>query len=192
MLASCDVTAAFDAGRQLAERHQRRAEEGDAVEHPIDLANLSERDRDSGWSFRASLVRFAQPEPLRGAVIMEFLRRSEMALHPSAALLADGRAVELARLVGPDCDAERAAEVAAGYRTSFDLDPAIDEHLPLLAAVLILDDLGERLSTWAPTAPSPAPVADVDAALSQVRDRFDDLDVPVETGPPGPRRGRRR
>ncbi|MEM9134491.1 MAG: hypothetical protein AAGE88_19230 [Actinomycetota bacterium] len=186
------MSTVSEAGRQLAERHQQRRKTGPAVERPIDLANLSERERESGWSFRASLVRFAQPEPLRGAVIMEFLRRSELALQPVNALLDDGRAVELARLLGADGDADRARELAAGYRQGLDLDPAVDDHLLLLAAVLILDDLGERLSTWAPTAPAPAPLAAVDAALSQIRDRFDDLEVPVETGPPGPRRGRRR
>lgn len=192
LLASGAVTTAFNAGRDLAEQHRRQASAGPAVEEPIDLANLSERTRASGWSFRASLVRFAQPEPLRGAVIMEFLRRSELALHPLAPLLQDGRAVELARLVGPDGDGHRAAELAHGYREAFDLDPALDAQLPLLAAVLLLDGLGDRLSAWAPTAPAPAPLAEVDDVLSRVRDRFDDLQVPVETGPPGPRRGRRR
>ncbi|MEL7156310.1 MAG: hypothetical protein AAFN30_06900 [Actinomycetota bacterium] len=186
--------SAMTEGRELARRHQRPI----PVEAPLDLVNLSERARSEGWTFRSALVRFAQPEPLRSAVIMEFIRRGEAALQPLQSILADGRLVELARLLdsndghGGDASDHGDHDALEGYQS---LVPLTDDELaalPLVRAVLTLDDLGQTLAEWAPSAPAPGPVATVDDTLARLRTRFDDLSVPVESGPPGPGRGRRR
>ncbi len=76
----------------MAERHSIQVPP--AVEGQS-LGELSERSRRSGWTLRSALVRYAQPEPLRAAAVMELVRRAEGAVrstgdalsaHPVAAL----------------------------------------------------------------------------------------------------------
>lgn len=182
------MSEASATGRELAEQH--RSTTGTS---PVDLSNLSERERAGGWTFRSALVRFAQPEPVRSAVIMTFIRRAEAAILPLQALLADGRLLDVARLTDPDTHSKEWVQQAMeGYTSVSSLDEAELAVLPLVSAVLRLDDLGDHLARWAPSAPAPGPVTEVDQVCADLQRRFEELAVPVESQPPGPGRGRRR
>lgn len=54
---------------------------------PALLLEASERPRVEGWSFRAALCRYAQPQPDRASAVMELLRRCEFALAKHAKAL---------------------------------------------------------------------------------------------------------
>ena len=53
----------------------------------LPLLEASERPRAEGWSFRAALCRYAQPQPERASAVMELLRRCEFALAKKAKAL---------------------------------------------------------------------------------------------------------
>lgn len=173
----------------------RRTMAGEQPLTAAPLTELAESMRRTGWSFRSALVRFAQPEPLRSAAIVELIRRSETAMKPLTASLADGRLAAIGRLA-PFPEAAGAAEIEAALATlasvvdgADDLPPEAGAALPVVHAITVLDRLGEAVTAWAVTAPAPAPVAEWDATCRWLRARFDALGVPSESGPP--RRGGR-
>lgn len=130
------------------------------------LLDVSERLRPSGWSLRAALVRYAQPQPQRASDLIELVRRIESALRPSAK--------ELER-EGP------AVWEAVTGGTS-------DERLvALVQALLELDHIGERLSEWAVQASSAErPDAALDAVVADVTGRLEALGVEREERPRPP------
>ena len=128
------------------------------------LVDLSEWPRAQGWSLRAALVRYAQPQPVRAAAILEVVRRVDAALAGQRrSLEKDGPAV-WAAVVGGDT-----APLPA-----------------LLRAVVPLDRLADVMTRWAPDRAGERPDADVDAAVAEVSATLDLLGVPREerTGPP--------
>ncbi len=179
------------------------------------VAGYAESGRTDDWSLRSALVRFAQPEPVRAGAVLELVRRTDGALHPhlrllestevatdpalSAARLADdvrdgltrdARAVDLARVLDRFDDGE---EIVARYA---EIEGVGDEELglvPVLRVALVLDDLGDTLTTWAAHCssggPEAPPVDVVDAACARAFEWLAAAGVPRETGPPP--RGRR-
>lgn len=209
------------AGRLLAERHLAAgAVDPDPAGS---LLNYAESSRAGDWSLRSALVRLAQPEPARVAGVLEIVRRLDAVLHhltrplerhtvtcdrsltiqaasevPAGWELAhpgdpypDTRVADLVRLAisaGSDGD-----QVIDAYVAEVDL--AVEEHqaMPLLAVAAELDELADVLAAWAPTAPAPPPVLDVDRVCASVLAQLDALGVPREEGPPpGARGGRGR
>lgn len=132
------------------------------------LVDLSEWPREQGWSLRAALVRYAQPQPVRAAAVLELVRRIDAVLRGQRRVLErEGPAVW--------------AAVTSG-------DPA---PLPaLLRAVAPLDHLADHITEWAPERAGERPDAEIDATVAEVTAALDDLGVPREEGrpPPGARR----
>ena len=179
------------------------------------MLNLAERQRgQQGWSLRSALVRFAQPEPTRAAAVLDLVRRCEWALQPllrtleastviadralrpdalgeePAAPYPDARAVDLARLLRhvPDPTAKAAVVDAYGQAGG---ELTADERgvLPLLEAVLVLDELADTLAAWAPSAPHDPPEGPVDEVCRQLHPQLEALGVTAELDPA--RQGRR-
>ena len=136
-----------------------------------EVLDVAERPRSTGWSLRAALVRYAQPQPQRASDLIELVRRVESALRPSTKLLErEGPAV---------WDAVVGGEGAAND---------VDERLvALLRALVELDGIGELLSAWAVHARSgDRPDAAVDATIADVTARLEVLGVAREERPRPP------
>ena len=130
------------------------------------LLDVAERPRPSGWSLRAALVRYAQPQPQRASDLIELVRRAELALRPHLKRLEqDGPAIW------------------AGLADASGTDPLAG----LLRALADLDGVGEELSTWAVTAsPAERPDAAVDATISGVAAQLEALGIAREERRPPP------
>ncbi|HVF33172.1 MAG TPA: hypothetical protein VM933_09055 [Acidimicrobiales bacterium] len=146
---------------------------------PAELARLldtSERPRAEGWSLRAALTRYAQPQPQRASAVIELVRRLEAALRPHTKRFEkDGEAV-WAAVTAPAATTEGPAG-----------DPAVD----LLRALQPLDALADVLAAWAVDRATPRPDDAVDAVVGSLIARLEELGVPREerpTPPPGARR----
>ena len=125
-----------------------------------ELVDLAERPRQTGWSLRAALVRYAQPEPVRSGDILELVRRIDQALK--------GHAKALAKQ-GP----EIWAAVDGG-------GAAPDGHaavVDLLVAVQPLDGLGDALADWAVDPAQARPDQQVDEVVAATAARLDELGV---------------
>jgi hypothetical protein len=131
------------------------------------LVDYAERPRQSDWSLRSALVRYAQPHPRRVAAVLELVRRMELGLHPHLKLLAKE---------GP--------AVWAG-----DADPYV---VGLLGAMARFDRMGDVLVAWAVDRAGPPPDAEIDAAIVEVLQQLDALGVPVEDRTRPPRGARSR
>ena len=132
------------------------------------VIEYAERPRTDGWSLRAALVRYAQPEPARAGAVLELVRRTDGALKPFAKLLErEPRLLELAR--GDD------AEVPAGQEEAAAVD--------LLRVALELDRLGDVLAAWAATRSDDRPDAEIDAIARAAFVRLGELGVARENRP---------
>lgn len=129
-----------------------------------ELVDLAERPRATGWSLRAALVRYAQPEPVRSGAILELVRRIDHALKGHAKALAkEGPAVW-------------AAVDGDGAPDDGDLGPVVD----LLRAARPLDRLGDVLAAWAVDPSQPRPDDEVDRVVADTAARLDELGVARE------------
>lgn len=138
---------------------------------PAELAavlDVAERPRGSGWSLRAALVRYAQPQPQRASDLIELVRRIESALRPSTKVLErDGPTLWAAVRGEGECDDERL--------------------VALLRALVELDRAGDALASWAIDAVSAdRPDAHVDATVADVAARLEALGVEREERPRPP------
>ncbi len=144
---------------------------------PPELARLldfAERPRVDDWSLRAALVRYAQPEPERAARLLELVRRAEGALHRHGKLLErDGPAIWATVTDDPSSPTASYPDVTA-----------------LLLATAELDQLGDRLATWAVDRAGNRPDTEVDEVVADVAHRLDALGIPRDErdGPPRRRR----
>jgi hypothetical protein len=136
---------------------------------PPELARLvdyAERPRTRDWSLRAALVRYAQPQPQRVNDLLDAVRRTDFALaEHNDELLRDGHALW--------------DELGNG-----------DDGGPLVALLRVaqeLDGLGDVLAAWAVDRAEPSPDAEVDRVTVDVTARLDQLGVPQQERPPGPR-----
>ena len=136
-----------------------------------EVLDVAERPRASGWSLRAALVRYAQPQPQRASDLIELVRRIESALRPSTKLLErDGEAVWAAVTGEGDAAGEVDARVVA-----------------LVGAMAELDRVGERLSSWAVDARTDERPDDaVDETVASVTARLESLGVEREERPRPP------
>lgn len=126
------------------------------------LVDFSERPRTHDWSLRATLVRYAQPQPERVEAILDLTRRLESAISKHNKVLAKhGDAVWAA------------VESGTGDEST---QPVVD----LLRVAQEIDGLGDLLATWATDRSGVRPDAQVDALIAQVAPRLDDLGVPHE------------
>ena len=133
---------------------------------PAELARLldtAERPRAEGWSLRAALTRYAQPQ--RASAVIELLRRLEAVLRPHT---------QRFEKEGP--------EIWAAVEAEDDGDPVAG----ILRALQQLDALGDVLATWAVDRAGERPDDQVDATVAALTVRLEELGVPREerTGPP--------
>ncbi len=139
---------------------------------PPELAQLvafSERPRVGDWSLRSALTRYAQPQPQRVSLVLDSVRRIELALQPHSGRLAKEGAALWAAVDGADADG--------------------DALVGLLGAAVPLGALGDTLAAWAVDRTGPSPEATVDATITEVERRLDELGIPREERerPPGAR-----
>ena len=149
---------------------------------PVELAevlDVAERPRATGWSLRAALVRYAQPQPQRASDLIELVRRIESALRPFAKVLErEGPAIWAA--VSSPSEASAADGV----------DPKL---VALVRALAELDRIGDELSAWAVEARSEnRPDAALDATVADVTARLEELGVAREERPRPPPGARSR
>lgn len=139
------------------------------VIRPEELARVveaAERARAGGWSLRAALTRYAQPQPTRASQVIELVRRIEAALRPHRKLL--------------EKEGDRIwAEMTSDDGSATDADPPV----PLLRALAELDRLADVLATWAVDRQGERPDAAVDAVVADVAGRLEALGVPHEERP---------
>jgi len=145
---------------------------------PAELARLldyQERPRVDDWSLRAALTRYAQPEPQRVGDLLEQVRRIEFAMGSYQKVLAAD---------GP--------ELWRSLQAGDDPRAASDRLVGMLAAMVELDELGDRLAGWAADPSTERPDQAVDRAVAEVRRRLDDLGIPSEERQPQTARRRSR
>jgi hypothetical protein len=131
------------------------------------LVDFAERPRIENWSLRASLVRYAQPEPQRVNDILDLVRRVEWALGKQSSALARH---------GPEVwDALEGG--AAG-------DGELELVVGVLRVARELDELGDTLAAWAVDIRGARPDAAVDGVIADVAQRLDALGIPREERPP--------
>jgi Ser/Thr protein kinase RdoA (MazF antagonist) len=204
------MSRARAAGRLLADRHAASPAEPTVV----GLLDYEERPRSGDWGMRSALVRYAQPEPSRAAVVLHLVRRLNTTLHTARRVLEPTTvrcdlSLTMASFTGPDdepaldehgepYDDIRIADLARlsrdapddfeaivdGYAERVPLAEAEAKALPLVMVALEFDVLAEILVAWARTAPSSPPNDEVDATVKLVAARLDSAGVPEETGPP--------
>lgn len=136
---------------------------------PPELAQLidfAERPRVDDWSLRAALVRYAQPHPQRVEDLLQVVRRLDAALGALRPQLERDGVRHWAALDGEGDD---------------------DTAVALLRAAREVDGLGDELAAWAVDISRPAPDDDVDRVTADVARRLDEVGVPREERPPGPR-----
>jgi hypothetical protein len=164
-------SSAADVGRALAAIHLR----GEAV--GPSLHEYVERLHHRGWSMRAALVRYGQPEPVRAADLLELTRRAESGYHEQARRIErEPRLSDLARALH---------EFGHDYPSLLDAylleaDPLGDDAtsiIPALAVAAALDDLGAVVAAWAVEAGDDRPDAEVDRVCAQAASRLDALGV---------------
>lgn len=124
------------------------------------LVDLAERPRATGWSLRAALVRYAQPEPVRSGAILELVRRIDAAMKGHAKALAKEGPAIWAAVDGGGAPPDGAA-------------PVVD----LLVASRDLDELGDRLAEWAVDPAQEPPDPQVDDVVAATTARLDELGV---------------
>jgi hypothetical protein len=125
------------------------------------VLDAAERPRASGWSLRAALTRYAQPQPQRASEVIELLRRLEFALKPHLKQLEkEGPAVW--------------GTVASGG------DGLVAD---LLRALAEIDRLGDAVASWAVARAGERPDGLVDTVVADVAARLQALGVPREERP---------
>jgi hypothetical protein len=143
---------------------------------PPELAQLldyAERPRADGWSLRAALVRYAQPEPERVGRILELVRRTDAAL---------GKHSDRLEREGPAIWADL-TEAPHSPQTS-------DELIGLLQAAAELDRFGEGVARWAVDRVGDRPDIEADEVIVDIERRLDTLGVPREERAGRPPRSR--
>ena len=129
------------------------------------LLDYAERPRASGWSLRAALTRYAQPQPQRASDLIESMRRTEFGLPAHLKDVERNGPVVWAALQGGD---------AAG----------VDEHvLGLLRVLQDLDRVGDVVADWAVERAGERPDGEVEAAAAAASARLDELGVAHEERP---------
>ena len=137
------------------------------------LVDLAERPRDHGWSMRAGLCRYAQPQPERAAAVLSLVRRVEAAFSSNLSeLRADGPHL-LARAESPD-DETQPDDLLVG----------------LIRAAAKLDDLGDTIATWAVDRTGDPPDLAIDKTVDAVDAHLAEMGIAEETPPPRGMRGR--
>lgn len=129
------------------------------------LLDYAERPRAAGWSLRAALTRYAQPQPQRASDLIESMRRAEFGLRAHLK------------------DVERnGPAVWAALHDAGGGD--IDRHVVELLRVLQdLDRVGDVITAWAVDREGERPDREVAAAAAAASARLDDLGVPHEERP---------
>lgn len=149
-----------------------------------DLVDLSERPRAGGWSLRAALTRYAQPQPVRVSRLLDLVRRIEFALADRTELLRSDGAALWAAVIADETADDTADETADGSA-----EPGTT--VGLLRAAAEIDRVGDLLATWAVAREGERPDEPVDAVIEEVTGRLVALGVP-EQERPGPPTGRAR
>lgn len=129
------------------------------------LLDYAERPRVAGWSLRAALTRYAQPQPQRASDLIESMRRAEFGLRSHVK------------------DVERnGPAVWAALEGSSDSD--IDGHVVELLRILQdLDRVGDLIAAWAVDRQGDRPDGAVEAAAAAASTRLDELGVAHEERP---------
>lgn len=174
------------------------------------LIDYAESLRTDNWSLRSALVRYAQVEPAGASAILELVRRTDTALHPTRrhgerstvprvpgvitplpfdpagaateSVGADARAAELARAAHAHPDTVDA--ILAGYCAVTDLDDDEVATIALYGVALHLDSLADVLVHWAIDPARPRPDDIIDEMGRVAFALLASLGVPRETRPP--------
>lgn len=150
------------------------------------LVDLSERPHGNGWSLRAALVRYAQPEPVRSSAVLAVVRRLDAALAPHAKLLRRSGPAVYAALVDQSTPPADAGAVDAGAEG----DDATPYVVEVLRVAQDLDRLGAVIAGWAEERAGDRPDVEVDRTLPALMQRLDDLGAPTDTDRQRPPRQR--
>jgi len=152
---------------------------------PAELASLldyAERPRVSGWSLRAALTRYAQPQPQRASDLIEVMRRAEFGLRPHLKDIERNGAAYWDALPPLATVPEAVDATAVG----------------LLEVIASIDRLSDTIAAWAVNREGDRPDAAIDAMVAAATSRLDELGIPHEERPrpsgvgergPGRRRG---
>jgi hypothetical protein len=145
-----------------------------------ELVDLAERPRIEGWSLRAALCRYAQPQPERAGAVLSVLRRVEAALGTHLAELRTDGAGLLAR-----------AETSTPSDADADADAGADaELIGLLVVAGELDALGAIVAAWAVDRAGERPDDAIDEVTARASARLAELGVAEEAPIPRGMRGR--
>jgi hypothetical protein len=205
-------------GRLLAEEHASNRPSGEGHR----LVDYAEAERDGGWSLRSSLVRFAQPEPVRASAVLELVRRTDATLGPSRNLLERDTVAtdpdlssasfavsgdDVVRTTpsrrwgdSPAADLARlrrrwpevAGDAVRAYTEVTPLDDALVALVDPLSLAVALDDLAGVLVEWSVDRSLAAPLDAVDACCRDLFAEMERLGIPRETGDPAEWRRRAR
>lgn len=132
------------------------------------LVDFTERQRVDDWSLRSALVRYAQPEPQRVSDLLDVARRIEWVLGKNSSTI------------------EREGD-ALWDAISHDRVASDDYLVGVLEAARQIDTLGDVVAAWAVDINQPRPDAEVDRVVALVARQLDELGVPKQEAPPGPR-----
>jgi hypothetical protein len=158
-------------GRALADVHQR-----DEVAGPS-LYEYVERLHPGGWSMRAALVRYGQPEPQRAAELLELTRRAESGYHEHARRIErEPRLSDLARAL--DAFGHDYPALLDTYLHEGDpLDNDATSIIPVLAVAASLDEVGAVVASWAGEAGDDRPDDEIDRVCTRAAAQLDALGV---------------
>lgn len=129
------------------------------------LLDYAERPRVAGWSLRAALTRYAQPQPQRASDLIESMRRAEFGLRAH---------VKDVERNGP------AVWAALEGNSDGDIDSDVVELLRILQD---LDRVGDLIAAWAVDRQGERPDGPVEAAAAEATARLDELGVAREERP---------
>jgi len=141
-----------------------------------ELVDLAERPRVDGWSLRAALCRYAQPQPERAGALLSLIRRIEATFAQNLAEL---------RSDGPDL-----LRQAEDLRSPEDIADDIPLLVALMAISAEIDALGTNVAAWAVDREGDRPDEAIDAVTDHATTALNRLGVPEEAPPPRGARGR--
>ena len=156
------------------------------------IINYAEAPRQGDWTLRSSLVRLAQPHPLRSEAVLQLVRRLDAALKPFVRELQKHPAETTRSIPGGASNIVGVGVVdLVETPDAVELSDAERDSLHLIGIALELDELANTLTAWAFAGSADPPVGEIDQTCARVLRSMNDLEVPEESQWEGPaRKGR--
>ncbi len=169
------------------------------VDEENSILNYAEAPREKDWTLRSALVRLAQPHPLRSEAVLQLVRRLDAAIKPMVRSLQQHGVTSQRSIPGGAqnisdtrlVDVVSDSDVLAAYRERIELNDAEQASVQLVRLALQMDELADRLATWAAAGSSDPPLAEIDHTCARVLKAMNDGGVPEEPRWDGPRSGGR-